>query len=187
MAIEEYKALTNKLLAHRKAGGKEDDLLDEMDILWDKLTKEEKQEINNIMTATNAIKAHILNQILPEAVSQLGMDIPTEASIHTAEELWMKVYEDDNAECWKRETMEDFRHGGVPTRLGCEYSRNYESESRACQLPTGEWVGWTRWYGGGKHSQPDAIDWISDAYFLEVEEKEVTKVVRTFKRIGILV
>jgi len=46
----------------------------------------------------------------------------------------------------------------------------------------GDWVGWTYWYGGGKHGEPDAIDWLSDAYNLIVTEEEKLVVVRTYTK-----
>lgn len=66
------------------------------------------------------------------------------------------------------------------TEIEAPYNRNYETKSVARKI-NGKWIGWTFWYGGGKHSDPYSIDWISDAYFLECEEKEVKIIQRTFK------
>jgi hypothetical protein len=49
------------------------------------------------------------------------------------------------------------------------------------QTAEGEWIGWTFWYGGGKHGEPGAIDWMSDAYHLNCTEEEKVVVVRTFE------
>lgn len=68
------------------------------------------------------------------------------------------------------------------TKIKCDYSRHYESKSVACKLKNGRWVGWTYWYGGGKHGEPDAIDWLEDAYFLDVKEEEKVVTVRTFTK-----
>lgn len=66
------------------------------------------------------------------------------------------------------------------TEIDPEYSRHYESKSVAKQF--GEhWIGWTYWYGGGKHGEPSAVEWIDDAYFLNV--KEETKVVQVFAKV----
>ena len=46
-----------------------------------------------------------------------------------------------------------------------EFSRHYEATSVAKQLLNGKWVGYTYWYGGGKHGEPQAMPWIEDAYF----------------------
>lgn len=66
-----------------------------------------------------------------------------------------------------------------PFERGLTY---YEKKSVAAQMPDGSWVGWIYWYGGGKHSEPEAIDWMSDAYFVNVEEKPVQVIQRTFSR-----
>jgi hypothetical protein len=44
------------------------------------------------------------------------------------------------------------------------------------------WIGWTYFYGGGKYGEPESIDWMSEAYFLDVAEEEKMVVVRTFKK-----
>jgi hypothetical protein len=78
--------------------------------------------------------------------------------------------------------IEDVRTGGDETNVPATYSRCYESISKAAKLPDGSWVGWTHWYGGGKHGCPDEIEWIDDAYDLELEEeKEVVVIQRKFK------
>lgn len=66
-----------------------------------------------------------------------------------------------------------------PFERGLTY---YEKKSVAAQMPDGSWVGWIYWFGGGKHSEPEAIDWMSDAYFVNVEEKPVQIIQRTFSR-----
>ena len=48
-----------------------------------------------------------------------------------------------------------------------------------------KWVGWHYWYGGGKHGEPESIDWIEDAEFVDIEsEEEVVIVKRVFKLEG---
>lgn len=76
----------------------------------------------------------------------------------------------------------EFREGDVETKLPCEYSRNYESKSVAAKIPDGSWVGWTYWYGGGKHGEPEAIGWMENAYDLNVAEEEKMVIVRTFTK-----
>lgn len=75
------------------------------------------------------------------------------------------------------------REGQVETELECEWSRHYESKSVAAKMPDGSWVGWTYWYGGGKHGEPESIDWMKDAYSLNVTEEEKLVVVRTFTKV----
>ena len=73
----------------------------------------------------------------------------------------------------------EVREGEVETEIECEYSRHYESKSVASQI-LGRWVGWTFWYGGGKHAEPEEID--IDAYFLDCEEEEKMVIVRRFSK-----
>lgn len=84
----------------------------------------------------------------------------------------------DDAMC---DAMSELRSGEEETGLPCDGSRHYESKSVAAQMLDGSWVGWTYWYGGGKHGEPQAIEWISYAY--EVRMVEVQKVVKEFSRI----
>jgi len=74
------------------------------------------------------------------------------------------------------------RQGEVETGIPCEYSRHYEAKSVASRMPDGSWVGWTYWYGGGKHGEPEAVDWMEYAYDLSVTEEEKTIISRTFNR-----
>lgn len=65
---------------------------------------------------------------------------------------------------------DDFSH---ETGIGDGGSLHYESKGVARQI--GEhWVGWTYWYGGGKYGDPDSIEWIDDAVFLDATEKQIT-------------
>jgi hypothetical protein len=58
-----------------------------------------------------------------------------------------------------------------------QYSRHYEVKAVAKQLG-GRWVSWLYWYGGGKHGEPDSIDWIDDSIFLEEGEPVIVKTFR---------
>lgn len=81
-----------------------------------------------------------------------------------------------------KDYQSEFRTTGELTGLQCDYSRHYESDAVAAQVPDGSWVGWTYWHGGGKHSDPEAIDWMDKAYFLDCTEEEKMVVVRTFAK-----
>jgi hypothetical protein len=80
------------------------------------------------------------------------------------------------------DALYELREGQVETNIPCESSRHYESKSVAAKMPDNSWVGWTYWFGGGKHGEPDAIDWIDETYDLECKEEEVLVVVREFTR-----
>ena len=77
----------------------------------------------------------------------------------------------------------EVREGEAETKLRCEQSRYYESNAVAANID-GTWIGWTYWYGGGKHGEPESIDWIDDAYELDCVEEEKTVTVRTFTKKG---
>lgn len=76
----------------------------------------------------------------------------------------------------------EVRCGSFETEVEAPYDRHYEAKSVAEELPDGSYVGWTYWYGGGKHSEPSAIDWMSEAYDLECEKKEITIIKHTFTK-----
>ena len=94
-----------------------------------------------------------------------------------------EAYDDLDVDGDLQDAREEIRCGGTETGLRCDWSRHYESDAVAAQMPVGSWVGWTYWYGGGKHGEPEAMPWIEDAYDLTCEEKQVTVTQRTFTKI----
>ena len=85
------------------------------------------------------------------------------------------------------DTMSDIsyelREGEVETDILCDYSRHYETKSVAVKTLDGSYVGWTYFFGGGKHSEPEAVPWKEYSYNLDCHEEEKLVVVRTFKKI----
>ena len=77
----------------------------------------------------------------------------------------------------------DIRCGQVGTNIEPEWSRNFETKSVAYQLPDNTWVGWTYYYGGGKHANPECIDWITDSYELSCVEEEKVVIIQTFEKV----
>lgn len=72
---------------------------------------------------------------------------------------------------------------GLETNLKSKTSsRHYEIDVHAMKVD-GVWVAWDYYYGGGKHGEPEAFDWISNARIVDCEEKVVTKVEYKFKDI----
>ncbi len=94
------------------------------------------------------------------------------------EEFYEDIVEQDAH--WDAES--EVRCTGIETGLPSEYSRHYESEAVAARLPDGSWVGWTYWYGGGKHGEPEAIDWIEHTYDVQCKEEEKLVTVREFSK-----
>lgn len=81
-----------------------------------------------------------------------------------------------------QDAKSEIRSGEIETGLPTQSSRHYECEEVAAQAPDGSWVGWTHWHGGGKHGEPEAIDWMEHAYDLNVTEVEKMTIVRTFAK-----
>jgi hypothetical protein len=81
------------------------------------------------------------------------------------------------------DAQNDVRPGEIETGLPCEYSRHYEVKAVAARALDGSWVGWTFWYGGGKHAEPEAIRWMDAAYDLTCTEEEKFVTVRTFAKV----
>lgn len=78
------------------------------------------------------------------------------------------------------DAKEEIRVGEFETHLRCKASRNYETKGVAACMPDGTWVGWTYYFGGGKHGAPENIEWIADAVDLDCKEEEKVVIVRTF-------
>lgn len=93
------------------------------------------------------------------------------------------LYEQKDQNWELQDARNEIRCCGTKTGLECDSSRNYESDSIAAQMPDGSWVGWTYWYGGGKHGEPEAVEWMEYAYDLTCEEKQVTVTQRTFTKV----
>ena len=84
----------------------------------------------------------------------------------------------ERGEHW--DVKNEVRSGRVETGLPVPFSRHYEGDAVAMQMPDGTWVGWTYWHGGGKFGEPEAIDWMEDAYEVACVEEEKVVIVRTF-------
>jgi hypothetical protein len=95
------------------------------------------------------------------------------------EDLYDEIMEEDEG----YDAKSEIREGIVKTGQTCYGSRHYESESVAAQAPDGTWVGWIYWSGGGKHGEPEEMEWMNDAYDLNCKEEEKMTVHRTFTKI----
>lgn len=103
--------------------------------------------------------------------------ISTTLTEEEVEELW-----DDADDIY--DAISEIRTSGIDTGLPGQYSRHYESEEVAVQCPNGDWVGFTFWHGGGKHGNPEEIDWIEHAYDVECKEEKKLVIVHTFTKKG---
>ena len=129
-------------------------------------------------TAPEAIHAEILKTAIESYRNDEGID--ADVVIDTFDDFFELC---PHAEDYIQEEEYEFRGSyDLETDIEAEYSRHYEAKSVAKKLSDGRWVGWTYWYGGGKYANPEEIDWISDAYFLDVTEKEKVMTVYKFKK-----
>ena len=111
-------------------------------------------------------------------------EVPPDVTAENVDALYEALVDADGH--W--DAKSEIRCSGEETGLPCEYSRHYEAKAVAAKMPDGSWVGWTYWYGGGKHGEPEAVEWMEDAYALDLKEEEKLVTVRTFtKREGSLV
>jgi hypothetical protein len=100
------------------------------------------------------------------------------ADVNNIDELYDTLECEDSVS----DARAEIRKGDIETGLRpLEYSRYYEVKDVAMKTPLG-YVGWSYWYGGGKHSAPAEVDWMNSAYFLDVKEEEKVVIVKTFTR-----
>ncbi|MDD2711337.1 MAG: hypothetical protein PHU77_00315 [Simplicispira sp.] len=118
--------------------------------------------------------------VLLKSVDLGAPPLPDGVNAETIDDLYDERYEEDGGEL--QDARSEVRCSGEETDIAAPFSRHYESDSHAAQYLDGSWVGWTYWYGGGKHGEPEAIDWMNDAYGLTCEEKQVMVTQRTFTK-----
>lgn len=135
------------------------------------------------LTAEQKIKREILElSWVVEEMDAASLFLRDRNSGESIDDLWSRMEDDDDFYDLLSDALGDFRSSGDEIDIPCETSRHYCSHSVARKLTSGGWVGWTYWYGGGKYGEPDAIDWLSDAYNLIVTEEEKLVVVRTYNK-----
>ena len=138
------------------------------------------------MSPTQKIQITILLQALPnfdpedlkEYIEGGEFSIPDPNNI----EECLRAYEFLDELGYLQDARSDFREGEEETKIQAEWSRHYETKSVAAKMFDGSWVGWTYWYGGGKHGEPEAMDWMGNAYDLGCEEKEELVINRYFTK-----
>lgn len=99
---------------------------------------------------------------------------------------WAEISEDRTG--LLQDIKSEFREGAMRTDLSYEGPIGrvvyyYECYEVAAKMLDGSYVGWTYWYGGGKHAEPGAIDWIEYAYDVDFVEVEETRIVKKFSRL----
>jgi hypothetical protein len=106
----------------------------------------------------------------------------TDINDTNVDKLYSGFLDGDNTASCIQDTEYEFRSGRFETDIDPDADRHYESSSVATQYIDGSWIGWTYWYGGGKHGEPEAMDWMNEAYILNCKEEEKTVIVREFSK-----
>jgi len=127
------------------------------------------------MTPEQKLKHAILLRAVEMGSIQLQDDQVTSENVDD-------LYRESNENWELQDARNEMRSGQVETGVTCGWSRHYESKAVAAHMPDGSWVGWTYWFGGGKHGEPEAIDWIDEAYDLICTEEVKVMTVRTFTK-----
>lgn len=120
--------------------------------------------------------------VLLKAASWGELALPDVVSSDNVDALWDELVASDGHWDARNEVRCAGEDTGFPVPWAGQVSRNYESKGVAAQMPDGSWVGWTFWYGGGKHGRPEEIEWMEDAYDLDCVEQEVMVIQRTFTK-----
>lgn len=129
------------------------------------------------MTAQELIYKSLINKacFISDYVVKAFFEYDDKAS---CEDTW--YYLKENFECCY-DVEYEARYGDQEVSLTSKTSsRHYEIEVRATEVD-GVWVAWDFYYGGGKHGEPEAFDWISNARIVDCEERVVTKTEYVFK------
>lgn len=120
------------------------------------------------MTAPQLICKAILERLVAQDV-----DVP-EVTPENVDSLYDQFVVDDETGL-AQDILSVYREGEFETDIPANHHRDYESKSVGAKIGD-QYVGWTYWYGGGKHGEPSAIEWISDAYFLDLVETKMIPV-----------
>lgn len=137
------------------------------------------------MKASNYIYKQIIQNV-SDNNEDFNLKEGVELSLENSEDIYSSPdeYVDcQYAEDYIYEEMYDFRSSGVEINVSPEkHSRHYEVDYVATEID-GVWIGWHYWHGGGKHGEPESIDWIESSDILDlVSEKQVVTTIREFKR-----
>lgn len=121
------------------------------------------------MTATEKLMQKIIFMVTGETV------------LTDIERRYNGLIDNPETEDQRCDSENELRNSGTPTGLEADYSRHYSSKAVAAEMLDGSWVGWTYWYGGGKHGEPSEMPWLECAY--DVTTQVVMEPIRKFQRV----
>jgi hypothetical protein len=132
------------------------------------ITKEKKMNASQKLKHMILLMDHALSGKTPPDINADNIDA---------------LYDELNDGGWGlQEARMELRHGDYKTDIDSPHSRHYEPHEVAAKAPDGSYIGWTYWTGGGKHSNPEEIDFVEDAYDVNVTEEQKMITVRTFSK-----
>lgn len=106
--------------------------------------------------------------------------MPDIASAEALDEIFEQEDSDDDGSF--QDARNERRYGIEAEGIETPYSRHYEIDAHAAELPDGSWIGWWHLHGGGKHGEPEAYDWVSEAFDLNHEAEVVTVTKHVFTK-----
>lgn len=134
------------------------------------------------LSPAQKIKYHILSQLYKdEHCSQCSSVSLDKLDASNIDYVYASFWEFDRDAVEQEE--DEFRCSGIETDIEPDWSRTYESRSMARELSDGSFVGWTYYYGGGKHGEPESMIWMERAYDLTVEKVEIAETKYRFTKI----
>lgn len=134
------------------------------------------------MTPTQRIKELIISGTIANSENRLMGRGVEGASGNDVDEYYEELRYDPDY-WYEIEQAEYETRGGISTGLHCEeHSRRYESEIAAAKMLDGSYVAWIYWSGGGEDGEPNEIDWMEDAFFVDCEEKQEMVTTTTFTK-----
>ena len=136
------------------------------------------------LNVEHKIKRHILNELLEGKKCPPTMDTPEQVDA-----AWDLAHKYVGVFKWLEiiDAIDHFRYSGEKTDLPAESSRCYKCVRVARVLSCGTAVSWLYWSGGGKHGEPDAIEFMTEesgAYEVDFTDKEkvITISFRTYTK-----
>jgi hypothetical protein len=134
-------------------------------------------KLNEIVGLTPAQKLNAL--IIHNACEMLEIEQPELDEGQDFDEF-VDEFNDQNGE-YMYDAMSELRCSGDATGLlPAVSSRHYEIDSVAAEMLDGSYVEWAYFHGGGKHSEPEAFDWIGNARNVSCKSRERVVIVSEY-------
>ena len=102
-----------------------------------------------------------------------------------------ELYDSTNLYSWigdsdiVREVIHEFRESGEEIDDKVQQDRYYCYQDVARKITGSDelYLGWTYYFGGGKHAQPAEVEWMEDCYLLKCRKVEETRIVKVYEKV----